>query len=45
LDIEDTLTLDDFEALQAGEARISELIRADLMVTRFEAVQLDDFQS
>jgi len=45
LDIENTLTLDEFEALAEGDARIAKLIRADHMVTRFEAVQLDDFQS
>jgi len=39
------LTLDEFEALEQTDVRISKLIRADDMVTRFEAVQLDDFQS
>lgn len=45
LDVTSALTLDAFEDLQQGDERILALNRADHMVRRFEAVQLDDFQS
>ncbi len=43
--IEDAITLDAFEALDTPEQRIEQLQAADLMITRFAKIILDEWQT